>query len=337
MMTLARAAGAFLAATAFAMLFAVSPASSQPAPTDVVETPLAGFPHTVVYRLPGTDARPVLVILGGAEGGDGAGRRFGPIFARMGYTAVGYPYYSPNWGSSAPPPDLPDLPGSFIDIRIDRLAELRDALKAIPGADTRRFGLFSGSKGSEFALIAASKYDWITAVAAYTPSDLVWEGFGLEMIDAEGTRSSFSFHGKPMPFMPYRGFVDGLKAGPRANLRAIHENGRSDHPDREAAARIPVENYHGALMLIAGERDSQWNSARAARNIAGSRSAYGLETRVLIFPDAGHNLAGGGTKPVDDPRSGGTPQADADARRIAWPQVVTFLSEALKPAAGSAK
>jgi dienelactone hydrolase len=90
-------------------------------------------------------------------------------------------------------------------------------------------------------------------------------------------------------------------------------------------------------MLIAGERDSQWNSARAARNIAGSRSAYGLETRLLIFPDAGHNLAGGGTKPVDDPRSGGTPQADADARRIAWPQVVTFLSEALKPAAGRAK
>jgi dienelactone hydrolase len=90
-------------------------------------------------------------------------------------------------------------------------------------------------------------------------------------------------------------------------------------------------------MLIAGERDSQWNSARAARDIAAGRSAYGLETRVLIFPDAGHNLAGGSIKPIDDPRSGGAPQADADARRIAWPQVVAFLGEALKPVAGASQ
>src|SRR5437660_4416217 len=43
-------------------------------------------------------------------------------------------------------------------------------------------------------------------------SDLVWEGWGMEMLEAEGTRSSFSFGGKPLAFMPYRGFVEGLKA-----------------------------------------------------------------------------------------------------------------------------
>jgi dienelactone hydrolase len=333
-----------LLASLAAVLAAASGCASQPSqstppppaataqPASVIETPIAGFPHAKAYRLPGSDPRPVLVILGGAEGGDGAAERFGPIFARLGYTAVGFPYYSPNWGDSAPPPSHPELPGSFIDLRIERIAELRDAVKSIAGADTTRFGLFAGSKGSEFALSAASRYPFITSVVAYTPSDLVWEGFGLEMVEHEGTRSSFSFGGQPLPFMPYRGFVDGLLAGPTADLRAIHENGRADHPDREAAARIPVERYTGELMLVTGERDAQWNSARMARNLAAARTGAGLKTEVLIYPEAGHSIAGGDGLRDPDPRSGGTPEADAAARLDAWPRVLAFLERTLKPA-----
>lgn len=329
------------------VLIAAGCASSPPAPepaqtviipvarAPVTETEIAGFPHAKVYRTPGSDARPVLVILGGAEGNDEAARHFGPVFARLGYTAVGFPYYSPNWGDAAPPPQLPEIPGSFIDIRLERIAELRDAVKAIPGADVARFGIFGGSKGSEFSLNAASRYPFITSVVAYTPSDLVWEGFGLEMVEHEGTRSSFSYQDKPLPFMPYRGFVDGLLAGPTADLRAIHENGRADHPDKEAAARIPVENYKGPLLIVTGERDAQWNSARMARNVVATRKAAGLETEALIYPEAGHSLAGSDGLRPPDPRSGGSPEADAAARLDAWPKVVAFLQRTLKPAAGS--
>ncbi len=298
----------------------------------VTERPVTGFPHAVVYALPGDQPRPVVVILAGADGGDQGGRRFGPILAEMGYAAVSLPYYSPDWGQFGPPPQFPDLPGSFIDIRVDQIGDLRDALRGLDGVDVERFGLFGGSKGSEFALIAASRYDWIDAVVAYTPTDLVWEGWGLEMIEAEGTRSSFSFGGQALPFMPYRGFVDGLLAGPGvADLRAIHENGRADHPDREAAARIPVEAYPGALMLIAGERDAQWNSARQARNVVAARAAAGLPTEALIYPDAGHDLIGGDGDLREDPRSGGTPQANAEARLDAWPRVMAFLDRTLRP------
>lgn len=297
----------------------------------IEETPVPGFPHAVIHRQAGETARPVVVILAGAEGGDGAGRRFGPILARLGYAAVSLPYYSPDWGQYGPPPEFPELPGSFIDIRVDQLAELRETLRATPGVDVERFGLFAGSKGSELALIAASRYPWIDAVVAYTPSDLVWEGWGLEMLEAEGTRSSFSFEGRPLVFMPYRGFVEGLLAGPgQADLRAIHEDGRADHPEREAEARIPVEAYRGRLMLIAGDRDALWNSGRMARNIVAGRQGVGLETLALIYPEAGHDLAGDGG-PREDPRSGGSPEADAAARADAWPQVVAFLAGALTP------
>lgn len=338
-MILSHAARTLACAIALMAAGCATPAVQQPASATfatarvaVTETPIAGFPHAMAYRTAGDDPRPVLVILGGAEGGDGAARRFGPMFARLGYTAVGFPYYSPDWGDAAPPPALPELPGSFIDIRLERIAELRDALKAVPGADISRFGIFGGSKGSEFALNAAARFPFITSVVAYTPSDLVWEGFGLEMVEAEGTRSSFSFDGKPLAFMPYRGFVDGLLLGPTADLRAIHENGRADHADKESAARIPVEAYKGPLLLVTGERDAQWNSARMARNIVAARKAANLETEALIYPEAGHGVAGpDGLQPLD-PRSGGSAEADAAARQDAWPKVLAFLARTLRPA-----
>ncbi len=150
-------------ALAVAALFAVTaPAFAQ----EVTERPISGFPHAKVYTLPGDDARPVVVILHGADGGTEAGDRFGPILARMGYAAVGLPYYSPDWGDHGPPKALPELPGSFLDIRVDQIGELREALRAMPGVDVERFGLLGASKGSEFALIAASRYPWIDSVVA---------------------------------------------------------------------------------------------------------------------------------------------------------------------------
>jgi len=304
-------------------------AQAQAQAPEIVATPVPGVPHVVLYSQAGQAARPVVVILHGAEGGTEAGDRFGPILARQGYAAVGLPYYSPNWGEFGPPPALPDLAGSFIDIRIEQLADLREALRALPAADVERFGLLGASKGSEFALSAAARYDWIDAVVAYTPTDVVWEGWGLEMIEAEGTRSSFSFGGQALPFMPYRGFVEGLLAGPgQADLRAIHVNGRADHPDREAEARIPVEAFGGALLLVAGGKDSQWDSAAAASAIKAARDAAGRETIALIYPDAGHDLVGdGGAR--DASLSGGTPEANAEARADAWPQVLAFLDRTL--------
>ncbi|MDQ8027631.1 MAG: acyl-CoA thioester hydrolase/BAAT C-terminal domain-containing protein [Brevundimonas sp.] len=294
---------------------------------DVIQRPIAGFPHAVLHTV-GDQPKPVVVILHGADGNDEASTRFGPILARMGYAAVGLPYYSPNWGDYGPPPKFPDLPGSFIDIRVDQIADLREALRGMPGADVERFGLFGASKGAEFALIAGSRYPWIDSIVAYAPTDVVWEGWGLEMVEAEGTRSSFSFGGQPLPFMPYRGFVEGLLAGPAADLRAIHANGRLDHPDREAAARIPVEAYRGDLLLIAGGRDAQWDAASAATAIQNSRTQAGLETTALIYPEAGHDLVGdGGVRQVE--RSGGSPEADAAARQDAWPRVVAFMARTL--------
>ena len=294
---------------------------------------IPGFPSATLYHVPGGQPRPVIVVLHGADGGVDASRRFGAKLASLGYAVVGLPYYSPDWGAYGPPKAIPELPGSFIDIRIDQISELRDWLKTRPDVDADRLALFGGSKGAEFALIAASRYPWITSVVAMAPSDLVWEGWGLEMVEAEGTRSSFSFQGQPLPFMPYVGFVDGLLAGPNANLLKIHDDGRAAHPDREAAARIPVENFPGAVLLIAGDADREWRSGQMARNIVASRRAAGRETDLLIYSEAGHDVGGDGWAPVTGgvARGGGSAQANARAQADAWPRVVAFLERTLQP------
>jgi len=300
---------------------------------DVVSEEIPGFPAARLYRLPGGTPRPVVVILHGADGGTGASERFGPRLASLGYAVVGLPYYSPDWGAFGPPKAIPELPGSFIDIRIDQIAELRDWLGTRPDVDADRIALFGGSKGAEFALIAASRYPWLTSIVALAPSDLVWEGWGLEMVEAEGTRSSFSFAGQPLPFMPYVGFVEGLLAGPAADLLKIHEDGRAAHPDREAAARIRIEDFPGPVMLVAGDADGEWASGRMARNLAAVRQQAGLETDMLVYPEAGHDISGDGWAPttVGLERGGGSAEANARAQRDAWPRILGFLERTLGP------
>ena len=300
----------------------------------VEDEEIPGFPAARLYRLPGGAPRPVIVVLHGADGGTGASDRFGRKLASLGYAVVGLPYYSADWGEYGPPKEIPGLPGSFIDIRIDQIAELRDWLRTRPDVDANRIALFGGSKGAEFALIAASKFDWIAAVVAFAPSDLVWEGWGLETFEAEGTRSSFSYQGQALPFMPYVGFSEGLLAGPgKADLLKIHEDGRAAYPDREAAARIRVEDYPGPMMLVAGDADREWRSGQMARNVAASRSAAGLETTLLVYPEAGHDVGGDGWAPTagEVARGGGSAGANARAQADAWPRVLAFLERTLGP------
>ena len=300
---------------------------------DVEAEDVPGFPAARLFHLPGRGSRPVIVVLHGADGGTGASDRFGRKLASLGYAVVGLPYYSPDWGSYGPPKEIPELPGSFIDIRIDQIAELRDWLRTRPDVDADRIALFGGSKGAEFALIAASKYEWIASVVAFAPSDLVWEGWGLETLEGEGVRSSFSHQGQPLPFMPYVGFLDGLLAGPdNADLLKIHEDGRAAHPEREAAARIRIEDYPGAVMLVAGDADREWRSGQMARNMAASRSAAGRDTTLLIYPEAGHDVGGDGWAPTagEVARGGGSARANAHAQADAWPRVLAFLERTLR-------
>ncbi|MFO6431617.1 acyl-CoA thioesterase/BAAT N-terminal domain-containing protein [Erythrobacter sp. W302b] len=295
-------------------------------PNGVVMRPVAEFVGARLYRPAGTDRLGVIIVLGGSEGGAGFGRRMGPVFAARGFAVLALPYYAPSWGSQ----DLPGLPGAFTDIPVDRLEDVRRWIADQPDLDPARIGLHGISKGGEFALIAAARMPWLRAVSGIVPSDVVWEGWGSEA--PSGTASSFSWDGQPLPFVPYRGMEEAIAALARGERRALtvpHLEGRRAHPDRAAAARIPVEQFKGSLLIAGGDRDATWPSGEMVRALAERRAEAGLPTVALSFAEAGHSLGGTGWTPMDYEGRPVPARIDAAAQRIVHAAVIDFFRRTL--------
>jgi len=290
------------------------------------------FPGAVFATLPGNVRRPALIVLGGSEGGGWVARDRSPRFASRGFAVLGLPYYSPG----AKDREIPELPAAFADIPVERLDAAFAWLKARPDVDASRVALVGVSKGAEFALIAASRFKWITSVVAIAPTDVVWEGWGPGV--EPGKRSSFAFDGKPLPFVPYREFAEelaGFRTGREVRMRRFQDKGRAADPAAAVKARIEVEKFRGPLLVIGGHDDQVWASGMMAQNISERRAAAGLVTTALIFPEAGHSLSGNGWMPTTQynagpSKSGGTPQANADAQARAFPETIAFLKRTLR-------
>jgi hypothetical protein len=286
-----------------------------------------GMRGATLSKLHGTDRRPTVIVLGGSEGGDRLARIVAPRLASRGYAVLSLPYYAPSYLGRS---DLRGLPQAFVDIPLERLQEGYDWLVARPNVDVERIGVYGVSKGAELALLAATKFDWIKAVVAIAPSDVVWEGWGKPN-QQPGTRSSFSWRSRALPFVPYGNTARDLGAGAIVNWRRIHDCGRDENPKQAIAARIPVETFRGRLLVAGGMKDQVWGSGPMAQNIIQSRAHAGLKTTGLAFADAGHSLSGHGWNPTTQLASaeGGSACGIARAQAQTWSTTLDFLADAL--------
>jgi dienelactone hydrolase len=286
---------------------------------ELVETPLGeDFPGAFVLRKPGDEPRPAIIILGGSEGGDMTARMAAPLWAERGYLAVGYPYHSPSWPSGTP--EFPELPEDFAKLPLDKLVDVRDAVRELEGVVENRIGLIGTSKGAEFVLAAASRIDGFSAVAAIVPSDVIWEGWGAG--HTQGETPGFSWRGEPLPFVPYVDIARGLGRDAQVPLSVPHAEGRDAYPERVEAARIRVEDIDEPVFLLGGGRDRTWPSGEMAIRIAADRTAAGLETETLVFATGGHGLGGPPQLP--------TRTASVPARTAGWRALNAFFERTLK-------
>ncbi|MEO1323466.1 MAG: acyl-CoA thioester hydrolase/BAAT C-terminal domain-containing protein [Pseudomonadota bacterium] len=195
-------------------------------------------------------------------------------------------------------------------------------------------GLYGFSRNSAFVLLSATRFDWVDAVAAIAPSDVVWEGWGDRV--KLGTTSSYSWEGEPLAYVPYSDnwYRETAKfgRGERGRLRTPMDEGRWENPERVAAARIPIEQYTGAVLVAGGEQDDLWSAGHMSQNMAERRAEAGLATELLVFPDAGHTLLGDGQNPIvflfenDEARP-----ILANAQTKTWQATLEFFEKALKP------
>ena len=315
--------GETVASTAFDLVYA---------PTDYTVQDVPSIPGSYFAANPNSGDHPVIIVVGGADKLQINREAVMPQLVAQGYSVFYFANYEIIYGSAEP--SVKELPTRYVDIPIDHLQSVYDWLVDQPGVDEHRIGLYGYSRNSAFVLLSATRFDWVDAVAAIAPSDVVWEGWGDQV--KLGTTSSYSWNGEPLAYVPYSDNwyreVFKFGRGERGRLRIPMDEGRWENPDKVSAARIPIEDYTGAVLVAGGEQDDLWSAGHMSQNIAERRAEAGLATELLVFPDAGHALLGDGQDPVillfeeDEVRP-----ILAKAQSKVWRSTLEFFENALMP------
>ncbi len=289
-----------------------------------------GFPGSYFAPHPKRGMRPGIIIVGGTDDDFSNREVLMPRLVAQGFSVLYFATYSLVYGPGRP--KVEGLPTRYVDIPVDRLQAARDWLVRQPSVDANRIGLYGVSRNGAYVLLAATRFPWVRAVAGIVPSDVVWEGWGDRI--PLGTTSSYSWRGKPLPFVPYDETfykeTAKIARGQPFRLRTPLDKGRWANPHRVPPARISLETYSGAVFLAGGELDNLWASGQMVQNLAERRAEAGLDTTFLIFPDAGHNLGGDGLDPTMLFESGEARAPEARAQYMTWKALVEFLERALK-------
>lgn len=161
------------------------------------------------------------------------------------------------------------LPDQFLRVPIDPLEE---AAKRLHDMGYEKVGLWGISKGAELALTAGSLLPGlVNAVIAVAPMNTVCQGFVKEKGIVFLPGSSWSFHGKEVPYTAYgmEKFPLGQILRKSIQIRDITMYDlylplvQNPNPDAE----IQAEKITGPVLLISSKMDHMWPSELAAGKI----------------------------------------------------------------------
>lgn len=264
----------------------------------------------------GAKHKTTVIMLNGSDGGTPSARDADDL-AKAGYTVLALAYFK-DWNGQ---PD--GLPTSLNEIPLEYFFRAIDWLKTRPQVDRSRIVLMGQSRGGELVLLLASMRRDIAGVVAFSPSSRVWSGVPAQGALQAPLRPAWTLGGRPVPYQ-------GEPNDKVTSMRQWFEQARP-----VAAARIPVENIRGPVLLVSSKVDTIWPAAAYSDEIAARLATRRREwpVRNLQFDDASHLLMGGGpgfTK-LEIPGTtytfdfGGTPEGNADARQRAWTATKRFI------------
>ncbi len=220
------------------------------------------------------------------------------------------------FGGPGQPPGICEVPLETFTDALDELAGQAD-----------RLAVLGVSKGAEAALLVALRDARVRHVVALAPTPVVWANVGPGHDGAvRPQRSSWAWRGEPLPFVRYDDAAQ--PAGEPPSFLPLYEQSLRTHADDVAAARIPVEDLDADVVLVAGGDDRMWPSVRFAGELAADRERAGRRTDVVTLAVAGHRCVLPGEEPPPPSRvnaHGGTPEADAELGRLAWPVIAETL------------
>lgn len=280
------------------------------------------------FYLPKADKRvPAIIFLGGSGGGFRQERA--SLYASEGYAVLDLKYFR-----------FESLPDGIIEIPLEYVEKAYNWLVNQPEIDRNKIGIIGRSRGSELAMLYASKFEGLRFVIAQAPSNVVW--FGWE----EG-KSSWTFKNEPFAYAEYTDedserieqelkekklqYRDGLKF-----LSAFKEEAVINR------STIEVENIKCPILFISGKDDQVWPATMMANRMVErlQEKKFAYEFLHLAYENAGHNFAGGGQGcgipflPPEDyskkAAKGGTDEGNALAAIASWKDILKFIQRHMK-------
>ena len=278
-----------------------------------------------LYEYDHKTALPGVLVIGGSDGGPGA-PGLAMLLASHGFAAVSLSYF----GAAG-------LPSTLQNVPLEYFQKALQWMRTQPDIDPRSIAIYSESRGTEAALFTAANDSGVSAVVARSPSFAFWSGVTATHLPG---KAAWTLQDKPLPYIVntlYPDFIltylwDKVAGIPvRHTPLFLEDLAHSTNPGKTA---IPVEQIHGAVMLLAGADDQIWPSAMMAERIMARLRLRGHAYRdqFMTFADVGHPIpyvylpTRGNWR--DSPVAvGGTPEGMAKAQVNAWPQILKFLSD----------
>jgi dienelactone hydrolase/uncharacterized protein (DUF2141 family) len=292
-----------------------------PAPAGVTKVDLRENGLYGELYVPASDKPvPAIIVLGGSEGGVMTASQVGVGFAKHGYAVLALAYFQ----EEGLPKTLEGVPLEYFDKGVEWLKKQK-------GIDANHIGVIGGSRGSEAALLLGSRRKDITAVAAFAPSNYVWQGLGSNPMAAA---AAWTLAGKAIPFVT----PDGAAYRPD-NMKLMFTNAIDKKP--AADTEIAVEKINGPILFISGKADALWPSADMSNRAVARLKAKGFKHKVenWQYDGAGHLVFMGDptspgaismSKAAPNPMLGGTGEAGMKAWTDNWPKTLAFFDAALK-------
>lgn len=183
------------------------------------------------------------------------------------------------------------------------LERIETAISRLEAHGNNKIAIAGASTTGTLALTAAAMFPQISLTVAMTPSDFVWQGFmqgkkdGCKEWPIEG-ESLFSYHGKPLPYMPfcYRHpqywqviAAETKRTGDMVNSRKLFDDSEAAHPIRPEEY-IPIENIRGKLMLIGAEDDVLWDTAKYIHRMEArlSEKPHNCDVETVVYAHGTH-------------------------------------------------
>ena len=223
------------------------------------------------YPPVGTPKNVTVLVLGGSDGGFPSRRA--KLIADNGFPGLALAYFkTPNT-----PEYLDMIPLEYFDGPIEWLKNNAYT----PGG---KIVVIGESKGAELALLLASRKPEISGVVAFVPGAYVFQGIPK---DYKSPRSSWSYKGEQLPFVPY----DFSNLPDPNNILSIYINSLKQAEALKKAV-IPVNNIKGPILLFSAKDDQMWPSFELSETIMSSlkEQAFGYSSEHITYENAGHTM-----------------------------------------------